>query len=126
LCLCLGLFLAFAESCFDLLGFFGPRFEGALDVAQLGSVPAGKLGNRGSGDGSLGRGNVGRLFGQDQLNVAGRGHVGSNTTVGAVGPAALSGSLVHLDVLDVKLGRIKLLSLEDMYKKGRFSLLIKR
>jgi len=39
-------------------------------------------------------------LGQDELDVAGVGHVGVDTTVGTVCPSSLLGGLVDLDVLD--------------------------
>jgi hypothetical protein len=42
------------------------------------------------------------LLREDNLNVAGRGHVGVDATVSTVGATALARSLVNLNVLDNK------------------------
>jgi len=48
-------------------------------------------------------------LGQNQLDVAGLGHVCVDTTVGTVGAAALLGGLVDLDVLDEEGGGVETL-----------------
>lgn len=48
-------------------------------------------------------------LGEDELDVAGVGHVGVDTTVGTVSPPALLGSLVDLDVLDEKVAGVEAL-----------------
>lgn len=64
---------------------------GALAGVEAESITAGNL---------LGLGDNLVTLGQDELDVAGVGHVGVDTTVGTVCPSSLLGGLVDLDVLD--------------------------
>lgn len=55
----------------------------------------------------LALGNLLGALGQDELDVAGVGHVRVDATVSAVSAAALLGGLVDLDVLDNEVGGVE-------------------
>jgi hypothetical protein len=61
----------------------------------------------------FGLGNCLFALGQDDLNVAGRAHVGVDAAVGAVCPPAHLGSTVHLNVLNDKVVSVQALQGEE-------------
>lgn len=65
----------------------------------------------GRGNGALGLGNSLLSLSQDQLNVAGVGHVGVDATVSTVRPPPLLGGLVDLDVLDDQVAGVQTLGI---------------